>query len=302
MKRISRYHIPVLLAVSLSVISLVGCASRGEIETMQRQLDYLERSSSQTQNQLMSIDSLFRETVNKNVTYQADLKVALQEVLDQMDIINSRLTDMERRMNDLSERRGMTSQPIISNQPATMANTPGNKASQPATSESQGSGKPVDSGKQPATGSAGTVDEPGQQMTQVPQSSLPQIDKQKMFDNAFDDLRSGNYELAKMGFEEYIKQFPDTPITDDAQYWLAECYYGNGEYAKAIPYFEAVDKNYSESDKLPQALYKLGRSYEQTDQAARAIQVYERLIKDFPNTFEGERAVERIAELRDESR
>jgi len=302
MKHLIRHQIHTLLAIAVLALLLVGCASRGEIETMQRQLDYLERSSSQTQDQLLSLDSLFRQTVDKNVTYQADLKVALSEVLDQMNIISSRLNDMERRMNDLSEKRGMSSTQPIPRTPPQTAERPDNSGRKPETGTDPNKGSGIGSidkppADNPYTDSMAVYKGDGQQG----QSSTPQIDKQKMFDNAFDDLRAGNYELAKMGFEEYIKLFPETPITDDAQYWLAECFYGNGEYAKAIPHFEAVDKNYPESDKLAPALYKLGRSYEQVDQAARAIQVYDRIVKDFPNTFEAERAAERIAELRDES-
>jgi tol-pal system protein YbgF len=288
-----RNQIVTIALAALAALLLVGCASRGEIETMQNQLNYLERSSTQTQNRLNQLDSLYRLTIEKNVTYQADLKDALKNVLDQMDIISSRLTDMERRINDLAERQGLASSSPVSSPPTNT--TP---PSSPPTN--QEGGEPIaqqpDTTTQPGNNQSMTTPD-----TTTQQSSLPQIDKQKMFDNAFDDLRAGNFELAKMGFEEFIKMFPDTPITDDAQYWLAECYYGNGEYAKAIPQFEAVDKNYPKSDKLPPALFKLARSYEQTDQPARAVQIYERIVKDFPHTFEADQAAKKLAELRDES-
>ena len=118
-----------------------------------------------------------------------------------------------------------------------------------------------------------------------------------MFDNAFEDMRTGSYDLAIMQFEEYLTLFGDTELADDAQYWLAECYYGKKEFAKAVPEFEKVEANYPKSDQLVAALYKLARSQMETGNSARARALFNRIIDDYPDSFEAGPARERLEEL-----
>ena len=242
-----------ILCILAAATALVGCASRSEIETMQSQLNYLERSSTQTQENIARLDSLYKLTIEANVRYQADLKSQLAEVIDKMSTIDGRLTDIERQLRDIQDRRTI-----------------------PAT-------KPLASDTQSTTA--------------TPPTSNPQINENKMFDNAFTDLKAGNYDLAILQFEEFIRQFPDTPRTDDAQYWLAECHYGKRDYSKAIPEFEKVEKTYPTSDKLGPSLFKLARSYEETGNKAKACGVFKRIAKDFPDSFEARQAGDKLKDL-----
>ncbi len=232
---------------------MVGCASRGEIETMKRQLDYLERSSMQMQDRIADMDSLYRETIEKNVAYQVDLKTQLANLIDKMEIVDSRLNDIDSRMNQLVNRQ------------------PGRQTLNPT---------------QPDRPDTGTVT-PGQ----------VQVDPTKIFDNAIKDMKSGSFDLAILQLDELLKQFPDHPINDDAQYWLAECYYGKRDYARAISEFEKVEKKYPKSDFVTRALFKLARSYEETGNVARAKPIFERLVKDFPDSFEARQSTEKLKEL-----
>jgi tol-pal system protein YbgF len=246
--------IPALLSLSLLAF---GCASRGEIETMKRQLDYLERSSMQMQDRIGDMDSLYRETIEKNVAYQVDLKTQLANLLDKMDIIDSRLNDMDNRLNQIVSRQG------------------GRQSLTPAVPD-----RPDTSGT--ANSGSGQV----------------QIDPTKIFDNAIKDMKKGDFDLAILQLDELLKQFPDHPLNDDAQYWLAECHYGKRDYARAIPEFEKVEKKYPQSDLVTRALFKLARSYEETGNVARAKPIFERIVKDYPDSFEARQATDKLKELR----
>jgi tol-pal system protein YbgF len=245
-----------LLGLPLLLL-LAGCASRGEIETMKRQLDYLERSSTQMQDRIVELDSLNRATVDRNVAYQADLKVALSELIDKTSTIDGRLADIEKR---ISAALGHTDQPAGRALPPT-GTQPG------ATADSSASGQ------------------------------LPQVDPKKLYNNAFTDLRTGNYDLAIMEFNEYLSLFPDNPQAAEAQYWLGECYYGKKEYARAIPEFEKMEKNYPASDKLEEGLYKLARSYEETGTRQKAKSILQRIVKDYPKSLVAKQAQDRLKDL-----
>ncbi len=246
------YGIILLAAVALLQ---VGCASRSEIVTMKTQLEFLERSTLQMQDRIRDLDSLFRLTVEKNVAYQADLKVALADMMDKMNTIDGRLTDIESQM----------------------ANRPGSYVQTPVRPNATTA----------ATDTAKATDE----------SDMPQVNPSSVYENATKDMREGRFDLAILQFNEFLKQFPDSPQADDAQYWLAECYYAKKEYARAIPEFEKVEKTYPQSDKLTESIFKLGRCYQETGNVARARPIFNRLIKDYPDSFEARQAQDRLKEM-----
>ncbi|MFH1010665.1 MAG: hypothetical protein V1784_05460, partial [bacterium] len=55
-----------------------------------------------------------------------------------------------------------------------------------------------------------------------------------VLDAAEADLTRGNYDLAEEGFLQFLRRYPASMFADDAQYGLAECYYGRRKHAEAI--------------------------------------------------------------------
>ncbi len=120
------------------------------------------------------------------------------------------------------------------------------------------------------------------------------VDAKKLFDRAFKDMASGDYSLAILGFNEYVKTFPETDLTDDAQFWIGECYYRQKDFTVAAAEYGKVEKNYSNSDKMPSALYKLGRCYGELGESAKAKKYFEETASKFPDTQEAELATEKL--------
>lgn len=249
-----------LLLLAIVSLLIAGCASRGEIETMKRQLEYIERSTIQMQERLVHMDSMYRLTIDKNVAYQADLKTALADLLDKSASIDSRLSDMEGQINMIANRSGKSG-----------------SVSAPVKSDNT----------EPAVAKPDSNDQGG----------LPQVDQNKLYNNAMSDLKEGEYEMAVMEFNEFLTMFKDSPMADDAQYWLGECYYGKKEYAKAIPEFEKVEKNYPKGDQVVPALFKMGRSYEELGEKNKAKVIFQRIVREFPKSMEAKIAQDRLKGL-----
>ncbi len=118
------------------------------------------------------------------------------------------------------------------------------------------------------------------------------VDHLVIFNAAFKSLQAGNYEIAVLGFKEYITSFPNTDLADDAQFWLGECYYQMNppQYQKAREEFQKVLENYPESDKRAGAMFKLARSHEELGSTEEAIALYREILEKFPQTAEANRA------------
>jgi len=62
-------------------------------------------------------------------------------------------------------------------------------------------------------------------------------------------------------FKYILIQYPGSAIADDAQFYLAECYYNRGEYLLASSEYENLIRNYPSSEYVPMSRYKLGLCY-----------------------------------------
>jgi tol-pal system protein YbgF len=114
---------------------------------------------------------------------------------------------------------------------------------------------------------------------------------------AKDDFDRKNFDLAIAGFQNYLKQFPDTSQVDSAQYWIGECYYSKNEFGKAIEAFSKVIKNYPKSEKAPAAKFKIGLSYLNEKNTAKAKEYLHKVIKDHPRSKEAPLAKEKLRKM-----
>ncbi len=123
------------------------------------------------------------------------------------------------------------------------------------------------------------------------------IEPDNLYNTAYLDYTQGNYDVAIAGFQRYLKLFPDTELSDNAQYWIGECYYSQKLYSDAILEFEKVITNYPNGNKVVSALYKIGLAYEANNEIPKAKQYYQRVMNQFPQTNEAKLARTRYQAL-----
>ncbi len=110
----------------------------------------------------------------------------------------------------------------------------------------------------------------------------PAVDPAEDYRRAYNDYNKGNYELAKMGFTQYLSMYPDTDDADNAQFWLAQCYFKNGENEAAIKEFQKLYKNFPRSDKIPNAMFTESQAELQLGHKSRAQSILKQIIDDYP--------------------
>lgn len=123
------------------------------------------------------------------------------------------------------------------------------------------------------------------------------IDPSQLYENAFLDVRKGNYELAIAQFRDVLQYFGQTDYAPNARYWIGECWYSLEQYDSALVEFDNLVVNYPNSDRLPTALYKMGRCYEEKGLPRRAKEYYDRVINEYPNSLEAKPAQSRLTQL-----
>lgn len=123
-------------------------------------------------------------------------------------------------------------------------------------------------------------------------------DKESLYAAAYELFKAGKYEKAREGFEQFLKQYPDTEFSDNAQFWVGECYYFDKKYEKAIVEYDKVVKNYPNGDKVPNALLKQALSFLRLGDKTSAKLLLQQVIRDFPNTSQARVARAKLAEVK----
>jgi len=117
------------------------------------------------------------------------------------------------------------------------------------------------------------------------------------FNAAYADYSKGNYELATMGFEEFMRSSPSSPLAGDAQYWIGECLYSQGKFGEAVEAFDRVVTLYPGSDKAPAAMLKKGYALIESGQTTLAVTALQQLTDAHPDSDEARLAEERLRRL-----
>lgn len=113
-------------------------------------------------------------------------------------------------------------------------------------------------------------------------------------------LSGGRQEETIDAFTRFLRDHPDSVYAANAQYWLAEAYYGAGDYPQALTAFGEVVSRYPQSAKVADARLKLGYTYSAMDRREEAEKVLEEVIRDYPNTGVARLAGQKLRSLRDQ--
>lgn len=121
-----------------------------------------------------------------------------------------------------------------------------------------------------------------------------QVNARELYETAYLDLTKGKYDLAISGFAEFLKNFPNSEMADNAQYWLAQSYYAKEDFNQAISQYKKLLETYPGSDKTSDCLYKLGLCYQAMKNSTQANKYFKEVVDKYPNSTEAKLAREKL--------
>jgi tol-pal system protein YbgF len=123
------------------------------------------------------------------------------------------------------------------------------------------------------------------------------LSPQEVYNTAYADYLKGNFDLATDGFKIYRDNFPDSPLADNAVYWIGECLFSQRKFSEAVDEFNNLILNYPQGDKIAAAYLKKGLSLAELRRKDEALVVFKLLISKYPLEEEARIAQEKIKEL-----
>lgn len=131
----------------------------------------------------------------------------------------------------------------------------------------------------------------------VPASEPAPVTEDSLYDSAKALFDKGDFENSRIGFENFINKYPKSKKADNARFWIADSYYSEKWYEKAILEYQKVLEVYPDSNKTVAARLKQGYAFAQLGETANARLILNDLIKRHPDTREAGFAREKLKTL-----
>ena len=142
-------------------------------------------------------------------------------------------------------------------------------------------------------GPAGATGVPGQAAATGPPAG---VSAAQLFTDARRDQQTGNTPLAAQEYQQYLTYFPNTEYAANAQYYLGEIAYNQGDYKTAIEAFDAVLERYPQNPRTKDARYMKGLALAKDGQRSKAVQELRALIQTYPGTEQARKAQAALAD------
>jgi len=143
---------------------------------------------------------------------------------------------------------------------------------------------------------------PAVSATPAPAAPVITPQEQKDYDTAFSLMKQGQYDRAAKGFRDFLANYPQSSLRDNARYWLGEAYYVKRDFRKAVAEFTRLMSDQPGNPRAPDVMLKIGYSHYELGEWARARDNLNQVIARYPGQPAAKSAEQRLAKMKKEGR
>jgi len=266
---------------ALIILLLAGCASRGDVEVMQHDVDELKSRYFNLEKDFGGLKSETREGMDKTLKdYQreieslrkgaADLQASLDSAKVDMQVMAGKVDDANLQAKRPSEDISLLKEDLDRR----LAALEGKIASLEKNSDDL--------------------------QKKMPESSVKQaeLSPDVLYQQGLDLVKGGDTLKGRELLTKFVEKNPNHELAANAHYWIGESHYTEKSYDQAILEFEKVIKNYPGKEKAPAAMLKQAMAFKALGDGKSAKYVFGKLIESFPRSAEAATAKVKLKELK----
>ena len=291
-----RYYRAVLL------VWMAGCAAQSDVLDIDQDIHGLEKHQRALQGRIEQLEKKAKEAESPSDRKGlSDLGLRLDELGGQVRRLTGQVEEQKHALSGISKKTddrafrinelAVSVQAIESRLAAAGAPPP------PVSQAPDSKTPPIASQPPPATANMG---EAGEEKVVLPGRVVGSrsMTPTEAYTLAYNDYLRGNDDLAIIGFQNFMRQHPDSILMPQVIYWTGEGYYHKKEYSSAIALFDRLQKEYPKSDKIAPALLKSGLAYLNLGSPAKAKTSLKKVVEKFPDSNEAHLAKDKLTTLR----
>ena len=240
-----------------------------ELRIMQQNQQMLQQSLIALADALKTVTGRIDEQAGTSRKALADQRLLIEGMTDTVRTLREKSDDTNVRLSSITQELESIRQ-TIATQPAPTALAP--PSADPAAAADPNAAAPS------------TV--PAPSPAPATATPPPNVSPQRTYDSAYADYAAGQYDLAIVGFQTFLKFFPRHMNAADAQLNIGNSYYNGGKYREAVAEYQRVISDYPKTDSVTAAYYKLGLTYVALKQNDLARKQFETLIQNYPASRE----------------
>jgi tol-pal system protein YbgF len=271
-----------ILAIGLAALPAPASAAYKEHQQLMADIRMLQEQSQQLQNllgqlgeTLKAVNARLDDQTNANRNAFADQKLIIDTLSSDLRVVREKVDDNNVRIGSLTQELESLRQTV-------------QQLSAPRVSST---GEAAPGGGDPAAAGVPTQTAPG---GPVALGTSPQ----RAWDTAYSDYTAGQYDLAVLGFEAYIKDFPRSDLADNAQVLIGKALMLDNKYDKAAEAFDKAIRAYPTGDAIPEAYYQKGVALQHLGQIDKARDAWDIVVKNYPDSTPATLAKQKLIQLK----
>jgi tol-pal system protein YbgF len=275
-------NVPVRSLLVVFLATFFGCATSGDIAYLRQDVDSLYRQMIDVQKEMKQVRSDSSMTIRKS---QADIDFMLEPLQREIQILKNAVDenkeflqrpqqelaafrrDLETRLNALEE--GLNKVRTDMDKIRTEFETKLHEVAK--ASKAQAAREPPPAG------------EPSSQKAM-----------EALYKSALQTYERKEFAAAREQFKAFLTVYPKSELSDNAQFWIGECFYSEKDYEKAIIAYDDVIKKYPKGTKVPAAILKQALCWLELGDKTFARSLLTRVIKDYPSSDQANIAKEKL--------
>ena len=242
-----RFSLPAALcAAGLLSATLPAQAGLFDDDIARKQIADLQKSTSQT----LIEQNRLAEQMGREVA----------ELRGQIEVLTNSVNDLEKRQKDLYLD--------LDNRLQALEAAKGKKVAAPAAPTE--TAKPADKADTKVEAKAGAADDPAATL--------------KAYESALGLFKAGKFKEAAAAFDKFVKTYPDSDKSPDAQFWLGNSYDMLGDCKQVISSQQKLLAKWPKNSRAPDAMAKIANCQADLGQKADAQKTLKDLVSKYPDS------------------
>jgi tol-pal system protein YbgF len=294
LKKFGRIKMWIFLPIG---VFLLGFATARDGQTLDREIDKIYSELSVLRKENSSLENKISALSDENQKLRTELLFRLENLQSEIRILSTGIEEYKDYIKKPSREIGRVKEDIevrlkfLEEKKKSLEEK--NKAQEEKIKEMEDRLKGVE----------GKIKQAEFEKTSPAKEALPEAKKFSvgmgdLYKASYETFQKGDFEGARKKFEAFLKQYPNTELTGNAQFWIGETYYQKKDFERAILEYEKVITKYPESSKIPAALFKQALSFLELGDKTNARNLLRKVIERYAHSEQAELAKKKFETIK----